>query len=95
MERSTSLISKSYVLLGPLGSRAAKAIGFIDDMIKYSYANSPIQKELSADEIGNTAAFLCSPLASAITGQTIFADNGLGTMSVALDSKTFESVVKE
>lgn len=33
---------------GPLGSRAAKAIGFIDDMIRYSYANAPIQKELAA-----------------------------------------------
>ena len=36
---------------GPLGSRAAKAIGFIDDMINYSYANAPIQKELSALEV--------------------------------------------
>ena len=33
---------------GPLGSRAAKAIGFIDDMIRYSYANAPMQKELAA-----------------------------------------------
>ncbi len=37
---------------GPLGSRAAKAIGFIDDMIRYSYANAPIQKELAAQEVG-------------------------------------------
>ncbi|GMH45755.1 hypothetical protein BSKO_13718 [Bryopsis sp. KO-2023] len=80
---------------GPLGSRAAKAIGFIDDMIKYSYANAPLQKELTAEEIGSTAAFLCSPLGSAITGQIIYVDNGLSTMNVALDSKTFESVVKE
>lgn len=85
----------SFYSVGPLGSRAAKAIGFIDDMIKYSYANSPIQKELAAEEVGNTAAFLCSPLASGITGQIVYVDNGLSTMTVALDSKTFESVVKE
>lgn len=36
---------------GPLGSRAAKAIGFIDDMIRYSYENAPIQKELAAKEV--------------------------------------------
>lgn len=36
---------------GPLGSRAAKAIGFIDDMIRYSYANAPVQKELAAQEV--------------------------------------------
>lgn len=50
---------------GPLGSRAAKAIGFIDDMIRYSYENAPVQKELTSYEIGNVAAFLTSPLASA------------------------------
>jgi len=33
---------------GPLRSRAAKAIGFIDDMINYSTANAPLQKELEA-----------------------------------------------
>lgn len=36
---------------GPLGSRAAKAIGFIDTMIEYSLANAPLQKELSAGEL--------------------------------------------
>ena len=52
---------------GPLGSRAAKAIGFIDDMIRYSYANAPVQKELEAREVGAVAAFLLSPLASAVS----------------------------
>ncbi|KAI8463362.1 MAG: Enoyl-reductase-domain-containing protein [Monoraphidium minutum] len=73
---------------GPLGSRAAKAIGFIDDMIRYSYANAPIQKELAAQEVGNVAAFLVSPLASAVTGVTMYVDNGLNTMGLASDSKT-------
>ena len=36
---------------------------------RYSFENAPIQKELSAREVGNAAAFLLSPLASAITGQ--------------------------
>ena len=35
---------------------------------RYSYENAPVQKELSALEVGATAAFLASPLASAITG---------------------------
>lgn len=35
---------------GPLRSRAAKAIGFIDMMIDYSLENAPLQKELSAGE---------------------------------------------
>jgi enoyl-[acyl-carrier protein] reductase I len=73
---------------GPLGSRAAKAIGFIDDMIRYSHENAPIQKELKASEVGNTAAFLLSPLASAVTGSVIYVDNGLNNMALALDSKS-------
>lgn len=42
------------------------------------------------EQIGQTAAFLCSPLASAITGQVMFVDNGLGNMGLAVNSKTFD-----
>nr|GMD40740.1 enoyl-[acyl-carrier-protein] reductase [NADH], chloroplastic-like [Ipomoea batatas] len=62
---------------GPLRSCAAKAIGFIDMMIDYSIENAPLQKELSAGEVGNAAAFLASPLASAIMGAVVYVDNGL------------------
>ncbi|CAD6215406.1 unnamed protein product [Miscanthus lutarioriparius] len=84
-------IRVNTISAGPLGSRAAKAIGFIEKMIDYSYVNAPLQKELLADEVGNTAAFLASPLASAITGSTIYVDNGLNTMGLALDSPTLST----
>ena len=72
---------------GPLGSRAAKAIGFIQDMIHYSEENAPLyQKSLQATEIGNVAAFLCSSLASAVTGSILHVDNGLNVMGIAVDS---------
>ncbi|PHT38854.1 Enoyl-[acyl-carrier-protein] reductase [NADH], chloroplastic [Capsicum baccatum] len=77
---------------GPLRSRAAKAIGFTDIMIDYSLANAPLPKELSADEVGNTAAFLASPLASAITGAVIYVDNGLNAMGVGVDSPIFKDL---
>ncbi|KAK2977807.1 hypothetical protein RJ640_006299 [Escallonia rubra] len=82
-------IRVNTISAGPLGSRAAKAIGFIDMMINYSSENAPIQKELSAEEVGNTAAFLVSPLASAITGAVIYVDNGLNAMGVGVDSPVF------
>ncbi|KAF8118972.1 hypothetical protein N665_0001s0030 [Sinapis alba] len=87
-------IRVNTISAGPLGSRAAKAIGFIDTMIEYSYNNAPIQKTLTADEVGNAAAFLVSPLASAITGATIYVDNGLNSMGVALDSPVFKDLNK-
>ncbi|KAL3625510.1 Enoyl-[acyl-carrier-protein] reductase [NADH], chloroplastic [Castilleja foliolosa] len=77
---------------GPLRSRAAKAIGFIDMMIDYSLENAPLQKELTADEVGNAAAFLASPLASAITGDVVYVDNGLNAMGVGVDSPVFRDL---
>lgn len=77
---------------GPLRSRAARAIGFIDSMIEYSHANAPLVKDMTAEEVGNAAAFLCSPLASAITGSTVYADNGMHTMGLAIDSRALQKV---
>jgi enoyl-[acyl-carrier protein] reductase I len=79
----------NVISAGPLRSRAARAIGFIDNMIEYSKANAPVAKELEAEEVGHTAAFLASPLASAITGSTVYVDNGLHSMGVAVDSPAF------
>lgn len=68
---------------GALGSRAAKAIGFIEKMIEYAHLNAPLTKELFAKEVGATAAFLLSPLASAITGSIVYVDNGMHAMGMA------------
>jgi enoyl-[acyl-carrier protein] reductase I len=65
---------------GPLASRAASAIGFIEEMVKYYKINSPLPEELAAREVGNVAAFLCSPLATGITGTTIYVDKGYHSM---------------
>jgi enoyl-[acyl-carrier protein] reductase I len=76
---------------GPLRSRAAKAIGMIDDMIAYSKANAPLQKDLEAEEVAGVAAFLLSPkLASAITGEVVFVDNGMHAMGLAVDSAAIQ-----
>jgi enoyl-[acyl-carrier protein] reductase I len=77
---------------GPLRSRAAKAIGFIDRMIDYSYQNAPLQKELHSEEVGHGALFLLSPMASAITGTTLYIDNGIHAMGVASDSPSFQEI---
>ena len=71
---------------GALGSRAARAIGFIEAMVDYSYQNAPLKKELKSEEIGHAATFLLSPMASAITGVTLYVDNGMHAMGIAVDS---------
>jgi enoyl-[acyl-carrier protein] reductase I len=72
---------------GPWASRAASAIGFIDTMIKYTAANSPLPRAIDASDVGHTAAFLCSPLASAITGSVVYVDNGFHAMGMAVPAE--------
>lgn len=81
----------NVISAGPLRSRAARAIGFIDSMIEYSKANAPLAKDLTAEEVGQSAAFLCSPLAAAISGITLYVDNGLHAMGIAVDSPALHS----
>jgi enoyl-[acyl-carrier protein] reductase I len=69
---------------GPWASRAASAIGFIDTMIKYTTANSPLPRAIDAADVGHTAAFLTSPLAAAITGSVVYVDNGYHAMGMAV-----------
>jgi len=69
---------------GPLASRAASAIGKIEKMVDYYAANAPLTQPLTAREVGTTAAFLASPLASGITGTTIYVDKGYHAMGVAV-----------
>ena len=75
----------NVISAGPYASRAASAIGFIDDMIDYTTRNSPLRRALEASEVGGTAAFLASPLGAAITGTTIYVDLGYHAMGLAVD----------
>lgn len=69
---------------GPLASRAARAIGSIDSMVDYYQKNSPLPEELTATEVAHAAAFLCSPLASGITGEVLYVDKGYNVMGMPI-----------
>lgn len=73
---------------GPYASRAASAIGIIERMVQYCAANTPIPEALTAGEVGTAAAFLASPLASGITGSTVYVDKGYHIMGMAVDGVT-------
>jgi len=72
----------NMISAGPYASRAAKAIGPIDTMIEESAKRSPLGRPITAYEVANTAAFLCSDLASAITGEIIHVDCGYHAIGV-------------
>ncbi len=81
-------IRVNTISAGPLASRAASAIGIIEQMVAYCAENSPIPEGITAEEVGSTAAFLASSLASGITGTTIYVDKGYHSMGKGLGGPT-------
>ncbi|MBA3671079.1 MAG: enoyl-[acyl-carrier-protein] reductase [Gemmatimonadaceae bacterium] len=73
------------VSAGPYASRAASAIGIIEKMVQYVSRNAPLTEQLTAQEVGTAATFLCSPLASGITGTTLYVDKGYHAMGMAVE----------
>jgi len=69
---------------GPWASRAASAIGIIDDMVEYAKQNSPLAEAITGNEVGHAAAFLLSSLASGITGSVVYVDKGYHAMGKAV-----------
>jgi len=73
---------------GPLASRAASAIGDIGKMIEQYRKIAPLPETLSAAEVASAAAFLSSPLATGITGTTLYVDKGYHAMGAIGESFT-------
>ena len=80
-------IRVNTISAGPLASRAAKAIGTIDKMVEYYQVNAALPEANTADEVGWAAAFLCSPLGSGITGETLHVDKGYHAMGMQAETQ--------
>jgi enoyl-[acyl-carrier protein] reductase I len=67
---------------GPIRTLASSAVGGILDMIHHVEQVAPLRRTVTQLEVGNTAAFLCSDLASGITGQILYVDAGYEIMGM-------------
>jgi enoyl-[acyl-carrier protein] reductase I len=67
---------------GPIRTLASSAVGGILDMIHHVEKVAPLRRTVTQQEVGNTAAFLCSDLSSGITGQIIYVDAGYEVMGM-------------
>mgnify|MGYP001282514566 FL=1 len=61
---------------GPIRTLAASGISDFRSMLKQVEEKTPMRRNVTIDEVGNAAAFLCSDLASGITGEIIYVDTG-------------------
>ena len=78
-------IRVNAISAGAVKTLAAAGIGGFRKMLNYAEKASPLRRTVTIEEIGNTAAFLCSDLASGITGETTFVDAGSNIMGMVFD----------
>ena len=78
-------IRVNAISAGPVKTLAAAGIGGFRKMLNYAEKAAPLRRTVTIEEIGNTAAFLCSDLASGITGETTFVDAGSNIMAMVFD----------
>ncbi len=75
-------IRVNAVSAGPIRTLAAAGISDFRKMLDYVEENAPLRRNVTIDEVGNTAAFLCSDLSSGITGQIVYVDSGFNTIGM-------------
>jgi len=67
---------------GPIRTLASSAVGGILDMIHHVEQTAPLRRTVTQQEVGNAAAFLCSDLATGVTGQILYVDAGYEIMGM-------------
>jgi enoyl-[acyl-carrier protein] reductase I len=75
-------IRVNTISAGPLNTLSARGVANISTMLKHHAERAPLGRNVEAREVGNTALFLCSPLASGITGEVIHVDCGYNIMAI-------------
>ncbi|MFZ0661218.1 MAG: enoyl-ACP reductase [Acidobacteriaceae bacterium] len=76
----TKNIRVNAISAGPIMTLAARGIGDLRTMLKYHSDRAPLHRNTEQSEVGNTAAYLASDLASGVTGEVIYVDSGYNIM---------------
>ncbi len=75
-------IRVNTISAGPIKTLSAMAVGGIDDMFDHVERKAPLRRNIDGDDVGKTAVYLISDLASGVTGENIFVDSGYNTVGV-------------
>ena len=78
-------IRANAISAGPIKTLAAAGIPGFRKMLHHVEKTAPLQRNVTIDEVGNAAAFLCSDLASGITGEVLYVDAGYSHVGMSFD----------
>ena len=76
-------IRANAISAGPIKTLAASGIGSFGKLLAFNEHNAPLRRNVTIEEVGNAAAFMCSDLASGITGEIMYVDGGFNTTALA------------
>jgi enoyl-[acyl-carrier protein] reductase I len=80
-------IRVNAISAGPIKTLAAAGIGGFSKILNFVEKHAPLRRNVSIDEVGNSAAFLLSDLASGITGEVLYVDAGFSTITPGMDTE--------
>jgi enoyl-[acyl-carrier protein] reductase I len=75
-------IRVNAISAGPIKTLAAAGIPHFRKMLHHVEQAAPLRRTITPKEVGNVAAFLCSDLASGVTGETTFVDSGYNILGM-------------
>ncbi|MFL6375759.1 MAG: enoyl-ACP reductase [Pyrinomonadaceae bacterium] len=75
-------IRVNAISAGPINTLSARGVKNMGSLLSYVGEKSPLKRNVTAAEVGSTALFLVSDLASGITGETIYVDCGYNIMGI-------------
>lgn len=78
-------IRVNAISAGPIKTLAAAGISGFRKMLDHVAKVAPMRRNVTTEDVGNAAAFLCSDLANGITGEVIYVDNGYHNIGMSLD----------
>lgn len=78
-------IRVNAISAGPIKTLAAAGISGFRAILEHVQKLAPLRKNVSTEDVGNAAAFLCSDLAAGITGEILYVDAGYSHVGMSLD----------
>lgn len=76
-------IRVNAISAGPIKTLAAAGISQFRKMLDHVETTAPMRRTITTEEVGNVAAFLCSDLASGVTGEITYVDAGYNILGMA------------